>query len=227
MVVVPPLVVTTSPSAVVRARGTAQDPWAAFCASGEILTVAAAKDVAGTMSQRLSQQLSQVSLAGLRCLLFSKELGLMCFCQAADFADRVASGVLTADVAVEVERLRAQHADAVREKSATESKNRRLAEKVAALEAEKTDLRRQLVEERKEANQAIAEEQAAQAEAKVVRAEGSLASQRAEEWEARFNALRGRVDKAEASTRSEAVTPQCHLGFFLKLTPTHDHMQSQ
>jgi predicted nucleic acid-binding Zn-ribbon protein len=124
----------------------------------------------------------------------------MCFCQAADFTDRVASGVLTADVAAEVERLRAQHADAVREKSAAESKNRRLAEKVAALEAEKTDLRLQLVEERKEANQAIAE---AQAEAKVAQAEGSLASQRAEEWEARFNALRGRVDKAEASTCSE------------------------
>jgi hypothetical protein len=31
----------------------------------------------------------------------------MCFCQATDFADRVASGVLTADVAAEVERLRA------------------------------------------------------------------------------------------------------------------------
>jgi hypothetical protein len=68
MVVVPPLVVITSPSAVVSAKGTAQDPWAAFCASGEILTAAAAKDVAGTMSQRLretsqrlSQQLSQVS----------------------------------------------------------------------------------------------------------------------------------------------------------------------
>jgi hypothetical protein len=42
----------------------------------------------------------------------------MCFCQAADFTDRVASGVLTTDVAAEVERLRAQHADAVREKSA-------------------------------------------------------------------------------------------------------------
>jgi hypothetical protein len=70
----------------------------------------------------------------------------MCCCQAADFADRIVSGVLTADVVVEVERLRAQHADIVWEKSATESKNRRLAEKVAALEAEKTDLRRQLVE---------------------------------------------------------------------------------
>jgi hypothetical protein len=115
----------------------------------------------------------------------------------------VASGALTADVAVEVERLWAQHADAVREKSAAESKNRRLAEKVATLEAEKTDLRRRLVEERREANQAIAEAQAVQAEAKLARAEGSLASQRAEEWEVRFNALRGRVDKSEASTRSE------------------------
>jgi hypothetical protein len=125
------------------------------------------------------------------------------FCQAADFADRVASGVLTADVAAEVVSLRAQHADAVREKSAAESKNRRLAEKVAAMEAEKTDLRRQLAEERREANQAIAEAQAARAEAKVARAESSLASQRAEELEARFHALRSRVDKVEASTRLE------------------------
>jgi chromosome segregation ATPase len=127
----------------------------------------------------------------------------MCFCQAADFADRVASGVLTVDVAAKVENLRAQHADAVREKSVAESKNRRLAEKVAALEVEKMDLRRRLVEERREANQAIAEAQAARAEAKVARAENSLASQRAEELEARFNALRSRVDKAEASARSE------------------------
>jgi hypothetical protein len=37
----------------------------------------------------------------------------------------------------------------------------------------------------------------------VARAKGSLASQRTEEWEVRFNALRARVDKAEASTRSE------------------------
>ena len=76
----------------------------------------------------------------------------MCFCQAADFADRVVSGVLTAEVAAEVENLRAQHADAVRDKSAAESKNRRLAEKVATLEAEETDLQRRLAEERREAN---------------------------------------------------------------------------
>jgi hypothetical protein len=124
-------------------------------------------------------------------------------CQAADFADLVASGALTVDVAAEVERLRTQHADAVREKSATESKNRRLSEKVAAMEAEKTDLRRQLAEERREANKAIADAQAAQAEAKVERAEGSLVRQRAEELEARFNTLRSRVDKAESSTRVE------------------------
>jgi hypothetical protein len=55
LVVVPPLVATTSPSAVVRAKGAVQDPWVAFCASGEILTAAAAKDVAGTMSQRLRE----------------------------------------------------------------------------------------------------------------------------------------------------------------------------
>jgi hypothetical protein len=124
-------------------------------------------------------------------------------CQAADFADLVASGALTADVAAEVERLQAQHADAVREKSAAESKNRRLSEKVAAMEAEKTDLRCQLEEERREANKAIADAQDAQDESKVARAEGSLARQRAEELEARFNALHNRVDKAESSTRVE------------------------
>jgi hypothetical protein len=37
----------------------------------------------------------------------------------------------------------------------------------------------------------------------VARAESSLASQRAKELEARFNTLRSRVDKAEASTRLE------------------------
>jgi hypothetical protein len=49
----------------------------------------------------------------------------------------------------------------VREKSAVESKSRRLSEKVATMEAEKADLRRQLAEERREANQAISDAQAA------------------------------------------------------------------
>jgi hypothetical protein len=121
----------------------------------------------------------------------------------ADFADRVASGALTAVVSAEVERLRAQHADAIREKSAADSKCRKLAEKVAALEGERTDLRRQLVEERREANQALAKAQSVQAEANLARVEGSLASQRAEELEARFNALQAHMERAEASTRSE------------------------
>jgi hypothetical protein len=50
LTIVPPSATTTSPSAVVRAKGAAQDPWAAFCASGEILSAAATKDMAGSMS---------------------------------------------------------------------------------------------------------------------------------------------------------------------------------
>jgi hypothetical protein len=112
----------------------------------------------------------------------------------------MASGALTADVSAEVERLRAQHADAVREKSTTDSKCHKLAEKVAALEGERMDLQRQLVEERREANQAIGK---AQAEANLARVEGSLANQRAEEWEVRYNALQARMERFEASTCSE------------------------
>jgi hypothetical protein len=123
--------------------------------------------------------------------------------QAADFADHVASGALNVEFAAEVESLRAQHADAVREKSVAKSKSHRLSEKVAAMEAEKVDLWRQLAEERREANKAIADAQAAQAEAKLARAEGNLARQLAEELEARLAALRSRVDKAEASTHAE------------------------
>jgi hypothetical protein len=37
----------------------------------------------------------------------------------------------------------------------------------------------------------------------LARAEGSLASQRAEEWEARFNAMQARMERVEASTRAE------------------------
>jgi hypothetical protein len=34
-------------------KGSAQDPWAKFCASGEIASAAAAKDVAGSVAQQL------------------------------------------------------------------------------------------------------------------------------------------------------------------------------
>jgi hypothetical protein len=124
-------------------------------------------------------------------------------CQAADFADHVASGALTVDFAVEVESLRAQHADAVREKSAAEIKSRRLSEKVAAMEAERADLRCQLAEERREANKAIVDAQAAQAKAKLARTEGSLTRKLAEELQARLDARRSRLDKAETSMRAE------------------------
>ena len=107
-------------------------------------------------------------------------------------------------MSAEVERLRTQHADAVREKSAADSKCRKLADKVAALEREKADLRRQLAEERREANEAIAKEQAAQAEAKLARAEGNLARERAEQLQERLIALESRVERAEAATRTEA-----------------------
>jgi hypothetical protein len=108
--------------------------------------------------------------------------GLTCVLQAAAFADRAASGALTAVVSAEVERLWTQHADAVREKSAADSKCRKLADKVAALEGEKTAL----------------------AEAKLARAEGNLARKRAEQLEERLSALQSRVERAEAAARMEA-----------------------
>jgi chromosome segregation ATPase len=123
--------------------------------------------------------------------------------QAATFTDHVASGALTSEFAAEIERLRALHTDAVREKSAADNKSRRLTERLAPAEAENGDLRRQLVEERRDANKAIADAQAAQAEAKLAWAEASLARQRVEELEARLNSLRNRVDKTEASTHAK------------------------
>jgi hypothetical protein len=122
----------------------------------------------------------------------------------ADFTSRTASGALTAAVAAKVERLRTQHADAVREKSAADSKCRKLADKVATLEGEKADLRRQLAGERRETNEALVKAQAAQAEANLARAEGNLARERAEQLQERLTALESRVERAEAMSRAEA-----------------------
>jgi hypothetical protein len=55
LVVVPTSVVATSPTAAIRAKGPARDPWSTFCASGEISSAAAAKDVAGSLSRQLRQ----------------------------------------------------------------------------------------------------------------------------------------------------------------------------
>jgi hypothetical protein len=72
---------------------------------------------------------------------------------------------------------------------------------VAALEREKADLQRQLAAERREANEAIAKEQAAQAEAKLARAEGNLAKELAEHLQERLTALESRAKGAEAAMR--------------------------
>jgi hypothetical protein len=135
----------------------------------------------------------------------------MCVVQVADFANRTASGALTTVVSAEVERLRTQHADAVREKSAADSKCRKLADKVAALEGEKADLRRQLAGERRETNEALAKAQAAQAEANLARAEGNLARERAEQLQERLIALESRVERAEAAARAEAERTRTQL----------------
>jgi hypothetical protein len=104
--------------------------------------------------------------------------------QATAFADHVSSGALTSEFSAErqrlegkVEHLRAQHTEAVWDKSATENKSRRLVEKLAAAVAKKEDLSRQLAVERRDANRAYAEAQVAQTEAKLMRAEASLARQ--------------------------------------------------
>jgi chromosome segregation ATPase len=138
--------------------------------------------------------------------------------QAATFADHVASGALTSEFTAErqrlegrIERLRAQHMDVVWDKSATENKSRRLTERLAATEAEKEDLRRQLAAERKDANRACAKAQATQAEAKLARAKASLARQRAEEMETGLGGLCDRLDKAEASTHVEVDRTHAQL----------------
>jgi chromosome segregation ATPase len=135
----------------------------------------------------------------------------MCALQVADFTSRTASGALTAALAAEVERLRTQHADAVREKSASDSKCRNLTDKVAALEREKADLRRQLAAERREANEAIAKGQAAQADAKLARAEGNVAKELAEQLRGRLTALESRAKEAEAAMRAEAERTRTQL----------------
>jgi hypothetical protein len=69
LAVVPTPVAATSPTAAVGAKGAPRDPWSTFCVSGEISSVAAAKDVAGSVFQQLrqaSQQLKHVSRVGLR-----------------------------------------------------------------------------------------------------------------------------------------------------------------
>jgi hypothetical protein len=53
LVVVLAPVAAGSVAVVTGVKGSAQDPWAKFCASGEIASTAAAKDVAGSVAQQL------------------------------------------------------------------------------------------------------------------------------------------------------------------------------
>ena len=76
-------------------------------------------------------------------------------CQASAFAEHVASGALTSEFAAgrwqlegRIECLRAQQTEAVRDKSATENRSRKLKEKLAVAKAEKEDLGRQLAAEK-------------------------------------------------------------------------------
>jgi hypothetical protein len=55
LAVVPTPVVDNSPTAAIGAKGLARYPWSTFCASGEIASAAAAKDVAGSVSRQLRQ----------------------------------------------------------------------------------------------------------------------------------------------------------------------------
>jgi hypothetical protein len=68
LAVVPAPVEAMPTVAAAEAKGASQDPWSKFCASGEITSTAAAKDVAGTVAQQLkhaTQQLKHVSHLGL------------------------------------------------------------------------------------------------------------------------------------------------------------------
>jgi chromosome segregation ATPase len=74
------------------------------------------------------------------------------------------SGAQTSEFAAErrrlegrIERLRTQHTEAVRDKSATENKSCNLMEKLSAVEAEIEDLGRRLVAEKEDADRACAE----------------------------------------------------------------------
>jgi chromosome segregation ATPase len=124
-------------------------------------------------------------------------------CQAAALAERIASGALTSEFSAErrrlegrIERLRTQHTEAIRDKSAAENMSRNLLEKLTVVEAEKEDLSRWLAAEREDAKKARAEAQATSAEA-------SLALKRATDAESGQRSLRGYVDRTEASTRAE------------------------
>jgi chromosome segregation ATPase len=140
----------------------------------------------------------------------------MFWCQATAFAERIASGALTSEFAIErrrlegrIERLRTQHTEAVKEhteavkdKSAAENKSRNLLEKLSATEKEREDLNRRLVKEKEGTERARAKAQAARAEADAARAEADIALKRVADKELELKSLRNYPEKMEASTRT-------------------------
>jgi chromosome segregation ATPase len=133
----------------------------------------------------------------------------MFWCQATAFAERIASGALTSEFAIErrrlegrIERLRTQHIEAVKDKSAAENKSRNLLEKLSATEKEREDLNRRLVKEKEGTERARAKAQAARAEADAARAEADIALKRVADKELELKSLRNYPEKMEASTRT-------------------------
>jgi hypothetical protein len=125
----------------------------------------------------------------------------------AAFVARIASGALTSEFSAErqqlegrIECLRTQHTKAVRDKLAVENKSRNMLEKLMAAETEKEDLSRWLAEERKGAEKALTDAQAARTEADVARAEVSLALKCAADAELGLKSLHSYTEKMEAST---------------------------
>jgi hypothetical protein len=84
------------------------------------------------------------------------------------FTEQVASGALTSQfvsdrrwLKVRIERLRMQHIEAVRDKSAVENKSRNLLERLSTVEKEREDIGRRLAEEKEDVKKARVESQAA------------------------------------------------------------------
>jgi hypothetical protein len=100
------------------------------------------------------------------------------------------------------ERLRTQLSEAMRDKSAAESKSRNLMDKLSTAESKKEELGRRLAAEKEDADKACAEAHTMRAEAKLACTEASLALQRAAEAEANHRSLHGHLDKTEASTHT-------------------------
>ena len=108
---------TVASAGAMGAKGSTQDPWARFCANGEIASAAAAKDLVGSAVQQL-KHVSNLCL--WECFLYYDFEFDSPLCQVTAFAECIASGALTSEFATErrrlegrIERLRTQHTKAV------------------------------------------------------------------------------------------------------------------